>query len=115
MRKGTWFMLAVCSLLGGCADLVLSSSPTALTALEPDAPATEADARTAMDLPPGEPASIRPTRKAVHRPAMATQESAPTSSTSDGAALAAKRAQEEWLTQRERIAKRAVSGICTGC
>jgi hypothetical protein len=116
MHKGAWVTLAVCGLLGGCADLVLPpSSPIALSSLEPDAQAAEPDVQTATDLLPGEPASTHPTRKVVHRSKPATQETASTSSTSDAAAIAAKRTQDEWLTQRERAVKRAISGICTGC
>jgi len=116
MHRGTWVTLAVCSLLAGCADLVPPpSSPMALTALEPDAPAAGADVRVATDLSPDEPASARTTRKAVHRPRSGTQEAASAPSTLDGAAIAAKRTQDEWLSQRERAAKQAVSGICTGC
>jgi len=116
MHKRTWVTLAVCGLLGGCADLVLPpSSPVTLTALEPDAQAADTDVQTDTDLAPSQPASTRPSRKVVHRPKPTAQEAASTSSTSDEAAIAAKHAQDEWVAQRERAAKRAVSGICTGC
>ena len=116
MYKSIRVTLAVCTLLSGCADLVLPpTSPTALTALEPDAQAADPDAQTATNLSLGEPTSTRSARKVAHRSQPAPQETTATSSTLDGVATAAKRAEDEWLAQRERAAKRTVSGICTGC
>ena len=116
MNRGTWVAVAICGFLGGCADLVPPpSSPIARTALKPDPQAAEPDVQTATDLSPREPANTHPAREAVRQSKPATQETASTSSTLDEAAIAAKRAQDERLAQRERAVKRAISGICTGC
>jgi len=125
MQKGTWITGAVCGLLGGCADLALlfqPSPPMTLTSVE------TIELNRVQESTVGASSSRRMVRSS--RPALAqttpasrddplTTGATGSSSSSPAASLTppdrVARVRDEWLSQRERAAKRALSGICTGC
>jgi hypothetical protein len=142
MQNGTWATVAVCGLLGGCADLAFLLRPSPPVTLS----AGETVVEGATDLQEGT-VRTRSTRKMVPPPKPVLAEKQPsqttpsqttvdapttgaTGSTSitlitpdevitpaqrEAQRAEAQRAQEELITQRERAIKRALSGICTGC
>jgi hypothetical protein len=138
MQNGTWATVAVCGLLGGCADLALLLRPSPAVTLS----AVETVVEGATDLQGGT-VRTRSTRKMVQPPKPVLAEKQPSQTTVDAPAptigatgstsitsdeavapaqraqdaqrAEAQRAQEELIAQRDRAAKRALSGICTGC
>ena len=125
MHKGTWVTVVVCGLLGGCTDLAFLFRPTppiTLSAGEPEVETTKRlHERPARRLPPQKVAQpSQPSQPALAETSPSATRVDPlttgaTEASPEGRAAAKMRADNEWIARREREAKRATSGICTGC